>query len=94
MKSKIKNHPAKPKYPQKRKTGRKETIFCLRRDFCPRQFFLRQKIPKTKNPKMENLPRTKKSRLVADFTLDHTGGWGGVSSRMVIGNLMVIKGLT
>ena len=26
---------------------------------------------------MENLPRTKKSRLVADFTLDHTGGWGG-----------------
>ena len=26
---------------------------------------------------MENLPYTKKSRLVADFTLDHTGGWGG-----------------
>ena len=26
---------------------------------------------------MEHLPKTKKSRLVADFTLDHTGGWGG-----------------
>ena len=26
---------------------------------------------------MENLPRTKNSRLVADFTLDHNGGWGG-----------------
>ena len=26
---------------------------------------------------MENLPKTKKPRLVADFTLDHTGGWGG-----------------
>ena len=26
---------------------------------------------------MENLRKTKKPRLVADFTLDHTGGWGG-----------------
>ena len=26
---------------------------------------------------MENLPKTKKPRLVADFTLDRTGGWGG-----------------
>ena len=26
---------------------------------------------------MENLPRTKKPRLVAVFTLDHTDGWGG-----------------
>ena len=26
---------------------------------------------------MENLPQTKKPRLVADFSLDHTGGWGG-----------------
>ena len=26
---------------------------------------------------MENLPKTKKPRLVADFTLDHTGGGGG-----------------
>ena len=26
---------------------------------------------------MENLPKTKKPRLVADFTLGHTGGWGG-----------------
>ena len=25
---------------------------------------------------MENLPKTKKSRLVADFNLDHTGVWG------------------
>ena len=31
----------------------------------------------TKNPKMGNLPKTKKPRLVADFTLDRTGGWGG-----------------
>ena len=26
---------------------------------------------------MENLTQTKKPRLVADFSLDHTGGWGG-----------------
>ena len=26
---------------------------------------------------MENFPQTKKPRLVADFTLDHTGAWGG-----------------
>ena len=26
---------------------------------------------------MEILPKTKKSRLKADFTPDHTGGWGG-----------------
>ena len=26
---------------------------------------------------MENLPKTKKSRLGADFCLDRTGGWGG-----------------
>ena len=25
---------------------------------------------------MEKFPKTKKSRLVADFSLDHTGGWG------------------
>ena len=43
---------------------------------------------------MENLPETKKPRPVADFTLNHTGGWGGgVSSKMMIGDLRVIKGL-
>ena len=43
---------------------------------------------------MENLITTKKSRLVADFTLDHTGGWGGgVSSKLMIGGFIVIKGL-
>ena len=26
---------------------------------------------------MENLLKTKKSRLGADFSLDHTSGWGG-----------------
>ena len=26
---------------------------------------------------MESLHKTKKPRLVADFTLDHTGGWEG-----------------
>ena len=26
---------------------------------------------------MDNFPKTKKPRLVADFTLDHTGGWEG-----------------
>ena len=26
---------------------------------------------------MEDLHKTKKPRLVADFTLDHTRGWGG-----------------
>ena len=27
---------------------------------------------------MEILPKTKKPTLVAEFTLDHTGGWGGL----------------
>ena len=26
---------------------------------------------------MDNLPQTKKPGLVADFSLNHTGGWGG-----------------
>ena len=26
---------------------------------------------------MKILPKTKKPRLIADFSLDHTGGWGG-----------------
>ena len=43
---------------------------------------------------MENLPQTKKPRLVADFSLDHTGGWGGVSSKIMIEIFMVIKGVT
>ena len=36
-----------------------------------------KKIVLDKKTKIENLSWTKKSRLVADFTLDHTGGWGG-----------------
>ena len=31
----------------------------------------------TKNQKMENLHKRKIPRLVADFNLDHTGGYGG-----------------
>ena len=31
----------------------------------------------TKNPKMEYLPKTKNPRLIAHFSLDHTGAWGG-----------------
>ena len=43
---------------------------------------------------MENLPKTKKPRLVADFTLDQTGGWGGrVSSKMMIGDFIVTKAI-
>ena len=50
---------------------------------------------KSKKLKTENLPRTTKPRLVADLTLYHTGGWeGGVSSTMMIGHFIVIKGLT
>ena len=26
---------------------------------------------------MENLPKTKKPRLISDFSLDNNGGWGG-----------------
>ena len=40
-----------------------------------------------KNPKMENLRKTKKPRLVADFTQDHTGGWGGHIKQNNDGNL-------
>ena len=34
-------------------------------------------LSKTKNQKWKICLRQKKPRLVADFTLDHTGGWGG-----------------
>ena len=73
------------------------TIFCLRQDFCLRQLSSITKIKYVdKTSKIsKNLLMTKKPRLVADFTLGHTGGWGGgVSSKMIIGNFMVIKGLT
>ena len=44
---------------------------------------------------MENLPKTKKPGLIADFlVIVLVAGWG-VSTRMImIGNLRVIKGLT
>ena len=43
---------------------------------------------------MEITPKTKK-RLIADLSLDHTGGCGGVSNTMIIiGNFINIKGLT
>ena len=31
-----------------------------------------------KNPKMEYLLKTKKPRLIADFSLGHIFGWGGI----------------
>ena len=31
---------------------------------------------------MEFLPKTKKSRLGADFSLDRTGGWGGCMNQI------------
>ena len=40
-------------------------------------FILDNCLAKTKYPKMENLHKTTKPRLVADCTIDHTGGWGG-----------------
>ena len=43
-----------------------------KKKFLPKTIFM-----KDKKSKMENLPKTKKSRLVAGFTLDRTGGWGG-----------------
>ena len=44
---------------------------------------------------MENLHKTKKPRIIAGFSLDHTGGWGGgVSSKIIIENFMVIKVVT
>ena len=44
---------------------------------------------------MENLPKTKKPRLVADFSLDHTGGWGrGRIKQNDDWDFIVIKGLT
>ena len=40
-------------------------------------------------------PKTTKIRLGADFSLDHNGGWGGVSNTIImIGNFRNIKGLT
>ena len=42
-------------------------------------------MPKTKNAQMGHFRKTKKSRLGADFTLNHTGGRGRRS--VEIGNL-------
>ena len=41
------------------------------------RFLLKRFVSKTKYPKMENLHKTKKLGLIADFSLDHTGGWWG-----------------
>ena len=43
IKSKIKSDPAKSKYPYRRKTGRWRQFFCIRRDFCLRQFLSKTK---------------------------------------------------
>ena len=45
---------------------------------------------------MDDFPKTEKPRLVTDFTLDHTGGWGRDLSRIMImiENFRIIKGLT
>ena len=41
------------------------------------------------------LPKTKNPRIVAYFTIYHTGSWGGVSNTTTrIGNLIDMKGLT
>ena len=68
-----------------------------RMKFLPKTIFSKTKIcRRQKNPKMELLLKTKK-RLTADFYLGSTGGWGGegISKTMLmIGNLIVIKGLT
>ena len=32
---------------------------------------------KAKNPKIDNLHKTRKLRLTSDFSLGHHGGWGG-----------------
>ena len=73
-----------------------ETIFLPKTRFLPKTIFIQdKKIALDKNPKMENLPETKKTRLISDFSLDPTSGWGGVSSTMIIiGNFRVIKGIT
>ena len=44
-----------------------------------RDFILtvRQKLPETKDPKIEYFPKTKKTGLIANFTLGHTGGLEG-----------------
>ena len=77
IKLKIKNHPAKPKYPQNRKLAGKDIFFCLRQKIQKWKICLRQK-----------------TKLIADFSLDQTGGWeGGVSSTMtMIGNFRGYKG--
>ena len=33
---------------------------------------------------MEILPKTKKTRLAADFTLDRTGGWGEYQAQWLL----------
>ena len=53
-------------------------MFLLKTRFLPKTIFFKQNLPKKKDQKMEYLRKTKiKLRLIADFSLDHTGGWGG-----------------
>ena len=86
--NKIKNQksPGKAQISIKSKNWPGETIFLPKTRFLPKTIFIEDK----------NLPQTKKIRLGADFSLDHTGGWGGgVSNTMImIGNFRVIKELT
>ena len=44
--------------------------------FLPKTTFISDKnLRNTKDRKIEYLRKTNKPRLIADFTLDHTGGW-------------------
>ena len=63
--------------------------------FLPKKFLFKIEICLRQKIKNGIFALDKKTRLIADFSLDHTIGWGGVSITMImIGNFRVIKVLT
>ena len=67
IKSKIKNHPEKPKYPKNEKLAGRDHFFAEDEIFAQDIFIQDKKNPKTKNQKMENLPKTKKNKTGSLF---------------------------
>ena len=62
---------------QKIETLSSRVFFLPRTRFLLKTIFIEDKKSEDKNPKLEHLLKTKNPRLVAQFTPDHTGDWGG-----------------
>ena len=85
IKLKAKNRPTEPKSPYILKSPGRDNCFSQGGNVALGNIYPRQ------NPRMENLPKTKKLRLTSDFSLGHHGDWGAIRKMRMIGNFRVIN---